>query len=190
MPTISGARTRHEPHAYDPPPPRNWNQETGSRPDEEDRSNPIHPPEFVCERANFESKHQSKRHKDESEPNKRQVDPEDPPLINGQLKASHHYDASWPTQDTACANAPPTMGPVTEPTLHIALMIPNHWPLCLSGTKSVTRISVRAMSPPPPTPWRDLPTRRDPNPSAVAATMAPMRKKTRATITRVFRPKM
>lgn len=33
------------------------------------------------------------------------------------------------TQDKACVNVPPTIGPVTEPMLHIALIIPNHWPL-------------------------------------------------------------
>ena len=51
--------------------PCNWNQETSCRPNEEDRSNPVHPPEFVRERANFESQHQSKRYEDDSKPNKR-----------------------------------------------------------------------------------------------------------------------
>lgn len=82
------------------------------------------------------------------------------------------------------------MGPVTDPILHIALMKPNHWPRKRNGTISVTKISVKAINPPPPIPWNDLPTSRVPKSFDRAATMAPMRKKTRATITIGFRPKM
>ncbi len=82
------------------------------------------------------------------------------------------------------------IGPETEPILHIALMIPNHCPLKRKGTKSVTRISVKAINPPPPMPWNDLPTRSVPKSLARAATRAPIRKKIRPTITIGLRPKM
>ncbi len=94
------------------------------------------------------------------------------------------------TQVTFCAKAPPMIGPVTEPTLHMALIIPNHCPLSLSGTKSVTTISVSAISPPPPIPCSERPTSRGPKFFETPATIAPTRKKTRATMMTCLRPKM
>ena len=81
-------------------------------------------------------------------------------------------------------------GPETEPMAHIPLMMPNHWPLKRSGTKSVTTISVKAIRPPPPMPCSERPTRRTANSLATAQMMAPTVKKTKAVKIMGLRPKM
>ena len=43
--------------------PCNWNQEARSGSDENDRSNPVHSPEFVRKRANLERQDQGERYK-------------------------------------------------------------------------------------------------------------------------------
>ena len=82
------------------------------------------------------------------------------------------------------------MGPVTLPMLHILLINPNHCPLNLNGTRSVTTISVKAISPPPPIPWSERPTNKGPKLFETDATMAPTKKKTRATMITGLRPKI
>lgn len=94
------------------------------------------------------------------------------------------------TQETFWANAPPITGPETEPMAHMPLIIPNHWPLSRSGTRSVTTISVRAISPPPPMPCKERPTRRVENSLATAQTIAPTRKNTKPVRIIGLRPKM
>lgn len=171
--------------------PGDWDQEARGRTDEEYRSNPVYPAELLRELASFKVELQSQRDCNESNSNKWQVDVKDPSLRTRQLRATNGSSVpAWLTQETLCAKAPPIIGPVTDPTLHIALMIPNHWPLNRNGIKSVTRISVKAINPPPPIPWNDLPTSSMPKLLDKAATIAPIRKKTRAVITRGLRPKM
>ena len=94
------------------------------------------------------------------------------------------------TQETFCAKAPPIMGPVTDPTDHMALIMPNHWPRSLKGTRSVTTISVSTINAPPPIPCRERPTSNVAKLFASPQTMAPTIKKTREIIITGFRPKM
>ena len=94
------------------------------------------------------------------------------------------------TQVTCCAKAPPIIGPVTDPRDHMALMMPNHCPRSLNGTRSVTTIPVRTIKAPPPMPCKERPTSNVAKLFATPATIAPIMKKTRATIMTGFRPKM
>lgn len=82
------------------------------------------------------------------------------------------------------------IGPDTDPKAHMELMRPNHLPLNLNGTRSVTTISVRAIKPPPPIPCNERPTSKTSKFGLVAATMAPTTKKTRPTMIIGFLPKM
>lgn len=82
------------------------------------------------------------------------------------------------------------MGPVTEPMLHMALINPNHWPLSLNGIRSVTTISVKATSPPPPIPCKERPTSKGPKLLDADAMTAPTKKKTSATMIVGLRPKI
>ncbi len=116
------------------------------------------------------------------------------------IQKSHlcSWSVLWPivtsqhtrTQVTFCAKAPPMIGPVTEPMDHIALIMPNHCPRILNGTRSVTTMSVSTSSPPPPIPCRERPTSNVAKSFATPATIAPIIKRTRAVIITGFRPKM
>jgi hypothetical protein len=66
----------------------------------------------------------------------------------------------------------------------------NHLPRSLKGTKSQAMISVKAITPPPPIPWTDRPTRMTVKFLATAATIAPTPKRTREPRMRGLRPKM
>ncbi len=94
------------------------------------------------------------------------------------------------TQETFWAKAPPIIGPVTDPIDHIALIMPNHCPRILNGTRSVTTISVSTSKPPPPIPCKERPTSNVAKLFATPATIAPIIKRTRAIIITGFRPKM
>jgi hypothetical protein len=76
------------------------------------------------------------------------------------------------------AKPAPMSGPVTVPMAHMAEIMENHWPRTARGTRSVTTTSVRAMRPPPPTPWMVRPTMMTVKLFATAATMEPAAKKT------------
>ena len=82
------------------------------------------------------------------------------------------------------------MGPVTDPIDHIPLIIPKYCPRNLNGIRSVTMISISTNKPPPPTPCRERPTSSVAKSFATAATIAPIKKKTRAIRIIGFRPKM
>ncbi len=87
------------------------------------------------------------------------------------------------------AKVPPIKGPVTEPSAHVRLWKPNHLPRSRKGTRSVMRISVREMMPPPPIPWMLRPIKREVIFWASAQTIAPTVKKTRARRSKGLRPK-
>ena len=91
-------------------------------------------------------------------------------------------------QEASWVKAPPTKGPVTEPSAQVRLWKPNHLPRSRRGTRSVMRISVREMIPPPPTPWMLRPIKRVVMFWASAPTNAPTVKKRRATRRRGLRP--
>ncbi len=80
--------------------------------------------------------------------------------------------------------------PLTLPIAHIILISPNHLPLSLNVTRSVTITYVKAMIPPPPTPWTLLPTSKTVKSRANAAMMVPAVKKVKASKTIGLRPKM
>lgn len=81
-----------------------------------------------------------------------------------------------------CARPPPTMGPATVPSAQTLFSTPNHFPRCLSGMRSVIRISLSATTPPPPTPCRVRPTIKTVKFLAMAAIMEPTVKNTKAMI--------
>lgn len=84
----------------------------------------------------------------------------------------------------------PVIGPTTVPRAHIAEIREKYWPRMASGTISVTTISVRQMTPPPPVPWILRPTSMRVKLSASAAMIAPARKRARLMKMRGFRPKI
>lgn len=71
---------------------------------------------------------------------------------------------------TFCANEPLINGSVTEPTAHVKLWKPNQAPRCRSGTRSVIKISVRLIIPPPLISWMVRAARRIEKFLATAAT--------------------
>jgi hypothetical protein len=94
------------------------------------------------------------------------------------------------TQVTSCENPPPRIGPVTEPTLHMAERIPKYWPRRRRGTRSVTITSLSAIKPPPPTPCTDRPTSMYVKSLATEQTTVPTKNRVRAMRMSGRRPKM
>lgn len=88
------------------------------------------------------------------------------------------------------AKAPPIIGPMTVPNDQVSERILIHFPRCRSGIRSAMRTSVRAMIPPPPTPWMQRPTSITGILLHIAATIEPTVKATIAPKRVHFLPKM
>jgi len=174
------------PGEHDAAPGDGDNSRGGGR-QEEDHAEPIHTGELRGEVGALEAEVEEEGDHDEADAAEGEVEPEDPPPGDCAFPNVQRGEVHTLTIRRArvrdipfSANAPPTMGPVVDPIAHIAPMRPKYFPRSRRGTRSVTMISVRAMMPPPPMPWRERPARRTVKLLLTPQMMAPTVKKRRA----------
>lgn len=169
--------------------PCDRNEEPCCSCDEEDHADPVNASKLLCKGASLVVQSKEEDDQGNSQANKWKINPAmlsvtfwqvPRPVTNQKIQV----------QSTFSANPPPSSGPTTVPRAHMELMKLNHLPRSRRGTRSVTTISVSAITPPPPMPWMDLPTRMTPKLFATAAMMAPTPKKVKLMKMIGFRPKM
>lgn len=124
---------------------------------EKDESCPVDATKLLNDLGAFRLNAQEDKAKCDSQGTDQYVQSKDPSLSRS-VSARRQIEVSGRhTHDVASTMAPPRIGPVTVPSAQGTLMNPNHCPRNRKGTRSVTMMSVTAVTPPIPIPCKHLP---------------------------------